>query len=129
MIELSEGVNWLAVIVGFIAAYALGMLWYSPKLFGNAWCKGCGIEVDYDNQALPKLAMLIQAIGTFLFSWLVGITAASDALLTILLVGVTLALLIASAGLYAKKSSDAVIIEATYVIAMLVIMIICQGLF
>ena len=31
------GVNWLAVLVEGIAAYALGMLWYSPLLLGKAW--------------------------------------------------------------------------------------------
>lgn len=32
--ELTTGVSWLAVIIGAIASFVLGWLWYSPKLFG-----------------------------------------------------------------------------------------------
>jgi len=30
-------INWLAVLVAGISAFVLGGIWYSPKLFGNAW--------------------------------------------------------------------------------------------
>ena len=33
--EITSGVNWLAVTVGAVAAFLLGWLWYSPKLFGG----------------------------------------------------------------------------------------------
>ena len=29
--------NWPAVIAGTIAAFALGMIWFSPMMFGRAW--------------------------------------------------------------------------------------------
>ena len=30
-------INWLAILVAGISAFALGGIWYSPTLFGNAW--------------------------------------------------------------------------------------------
>jgi len=35
-------VNFLSIIVAAVAYMALGALWYSPVLFGNAWMKGVG---------------------------------------------------------------------------------------
>ncbi|MGY8815020.1 MAG: hypothetical protein ACKVHQ_09955 [Gammaproteobacteria bacterium] len=62
-------------------------------------------------------------------AWLFGITAASEALLTIMLVLITLILLIMSNGKYAQKSNAAVAIEGSYIFAMGVVMVICQGIF
>lgn len=36
------GMNWLAVFVAALAGYALGALWYRPKVFGNAWIAAMG---------------------------------------------------------------------------------------
>jgi len=32
-------INWLAVLVAGLSAFAIGGVWYSPGLFGNAWMK------------------------------------------------------------------------------------------
>ena len=128
MNELLDGVNWLAVIVGFMAAYLLGWLWYSPKLFGKKWAEGVGIDMSGETE-MPAMAMFVQAVGTFLLSWLVGITAASNALLTIILIAVTLMTLMAAGSMYCKKPGSAIIIEMGYVFTMVVLMIICQGIF
>jgi hypothetical protein len=34
--------NWWAIIVAAVAYVALGAIWYSPPIFGNAWMKGIG---------------------------------------------------------------------------------------
>ncbi|OUR60950.1 twitching motility protein PilT [Bermanella sp. 47_1433_sub80_T6] len=128
MNELLDGVNWLAVIVGFMAAYLLGWLWYSPKLFGSKWAEAVGIDMSGETE-MPAMAMFVQAVGTFLLSWLVGITAASNALLTIILIAVTLMTLMAAGSMYCKKPGSAIAIEMGYVFTMVVLMIICQGIF
>jgi len=128
MNELLDGVNWLAVIVGFMAAYLLGWLWYSPKLFGKKWAEAVGIDMSGETE-MPAMAMFVQAVGTFLLSWLVGITAASNALLTIILIAVTLMTLMAAGSMYCKKPGSAIAIEMGYVFTMVVLMIICQGIF
>ena len=39
-------VNWFAVIVATLAAFALGGLWYSPMLFLKPWQKAAGVSDD-----------------------------------------------------------------------------------
>ena len=35
MTELTANVNWLAVIIGAVIAFVLGMAWFSPRMFGT----------------------------------------------------------------------------------------------
>ena len=126
--EEITAVNWLAVIVGFVVSFMLGWLWYSPKMFGVKWAAAIGVDLGTASE-MPVGAMVTQAIGTFLLSWVVGITAANEALLTIILVVLTIVVLQVSGGLYTKKKQPALIIDAGFVVAMAIVMIICQGLF
>jgi len=127
MTEITANVNWLAVVVGFAVAYGLGMVWFSPKLFGAKWATGVGL--DPKGPAKPPVAgIVIQAIGTFLLAWLVGVTAANNALATIILAGLTLIALIAAGGFFTSKSAYAITAETAYVAAMVVIMIAVQGI-
>ena len=128
MAEITMNVNWLAVLVGAVVAFALGWLWYSPKLFGTKWAAGVGLSMD-DSSGPPAAAMIVQAIGTFLLAWVVGVTAASDALLTIILIVVAMVTLLAAGGLFAKKSGYAIATEAGFILAMTVVMIVVQGIF
>jgi len=128
MEELTHNVNWLAVSAGAFVAYMLGWLWYSPKLFGAKWMAGVKVEFS-EGDAMPMAAMMVQAIGTFLLAWLIGITAAQEALLTALLIMLTFVSLLAGSGMYCQKSHAAIAIECSYLVAMVVIMIICQGIF
>ena len=118
----------MAVIVSFVLSFVLGWLWYGPKLFGKKWAEGVGVPMG-DSGSMPVCAMVTQALGTFCLAWLFGITAASNALLTIILVLITIILLIASNGKFAKKSDTAIIIEVMYIVAMGVVMVVCQGIF
>jgi hypothetical protein len=128
MAEIIANVNWLAVVVGAVVAYLLGMLWYSPKLFGTIWAAGVGVSFD-DASGLPVMAMITQAVGTFLLAWVVGVTAASNALLTIILIVVAMVTLMAAGGMYAKESGKVIAINTGFVVAMTIIMIVCQGIF
>ena len=38
--------NWLAILVAAIAAFVLGGIWYSPKLFGTAWMQDVGLTEE-----------------------------------------------------------------------------------
>jgi hypothetical protein len=128
MNEITAGVNWLAVGVGTVLGFLLGWLWYSPMLFGKAWAKGVGQDLG-SASAMPAAAMTLQLLGTFLLAWVVGVTAAQNALLTVLLVIVMLAVFIASNGAFVKKSNQAIGIEVSFLVAMSVVMIIVQGIF
>jgi hypothetical protein len=39
-------INWLAVIVAGLSAFAVGGLWYSRSLFGNAWMTDSNLTED-----------------------------------------------------------------------------------
>lgn len=39
-------INWLAVIVAALSAFMVGGIWYSPKVFGNAWMADTGLSQD-----------------------------------------------------------------------------------
>lgn len=127
MAELTTGVSWIAVVGGFVASFLLGWVWYGP-LFGKQWAEGVGVELGSSGD-MPMGAMVTQALATFGFAWLWGVTAANMALLTAILITVTVMLFIVSNGKYAKKSDKAIMIEATYILAMAAVMFIFQAIF
>ena len=127
MAELTTGVSWLAVIVGAVAAFLVGWLWYSPKLFGPKWAEGVGVKMGTASE-MPVAAMVTQIVGLLLMSWFVGVTAVSSALLTVILATVAFTVLAYSGGLFTKKSSYARNVDAGYWLVSLVVMIVCQGL-
>lgn len=126
--EITANVNWIAVTAGFVLAFALGWLWYSPALFGLKWAQGVGVTFE-DGSGPPAAAMITQAIGTFLLAWVIGITAVTDALLTAILIVLAIVFLVVAGGFFAHKSNYAIAVESSYVVAMAVIMIVCQGIF
>ncbi|MDH3703221.1 MAG: DUF1761 domain-containing protein [Alphaproteobacteria bacterium] len=127
MAEITTSVNWLAVGVGAFLSYLLGWLWYSPKFFGTKWAEGVGVSLA-GSAEMPIAAMAFQALATFFLAWTVGITAVNNALFTMILIVVTILLLMTAAGLFAKKSTYAITVEMGFVVAMTVIMVVCQGL-
>jgi hypothetical protein len=125
--ELTDGVNWLAVIIGTILSFILGWAWYSPMLFAKKWIEGVNVKPNPD-AGMPVPAMIVQLIGTFLLAWLVGITATHNALATIILIVITIIALIVANGLFVSKSNYAISTEAGFVAAMAVVMIVVQGI-
>jgi len=125
---ITMNVNWTAVGVGALVAYLLGWAWYSPILFVKTWMAGNGLPID-DNPKPPIAAMLVQAVGTFSLSWVIGITAAQNALLMALLIVLTIVVLTVSARLYVQKNASVIAIDAGYLVLMGVVMIVCQGIF
>jgi Protein of unknown function (DUF1761) len=128
MQEITANVNWLAVIVGAVLSFLLGWLWYSPMLFGKRWAEGVGVELG-SASAMPVGAMVAQIVGIFLLAWLFGVTAGNNALLTIILIVLTIVAFIVSGGMFAKKSTAAIRIEAGYIVAMGVVLFIVQAIF
>ena len=127
MAEITNGVSWLAVIIGAVVSFIVGWLWYSPKLFGEKWAAGSGVKMGSADQ-MPVGAMASQGIGLFLMSWFVGVTANNNALYTVILATVGFTVLAYSGGGFSGKSAYARNVDAGYWIVSLVIMIICEGL-
>ena len=36
--------NWLAILVAALAFFALGAVWYQPKVMGGRWMKAAGVD-------------------------------------------------------------------------------------
>lgn len=127
MEELTMGVNWLAVVVGFVAAFGLGWLWYSDMMFGKKWRDGIGIDIDDNTSMLP--AIIAQLVGTFLLAWVIGITETTNSLALAILIALTIAVLVKANGVFSQKSKYAIMVESSYILAMVAVMIIAQGIF
>lgn len=128
MSEIIDGVSWIGVIVGAVATFLVGWLWYSPKLFGVKWAEGAGVDLGNASE-MPVGAMITNFIGLLLMSWFVGVTATNNALLTVILATLAFTVLAYSGGMFTKKSAYARNVEAGFWIAALVIMFISQAIF
>ena len=117
-------INWAAVLVGFVVAFGLGFLWYG-KLFNRVWASGHGF--DGPPATMPWGAMGLQAAGVFLLSWLFAITAEREMLTTAIMIVLLAACLIASSVLYAMKPARVAAIEAGYVVAAGIVLVIVNG--
>ncbi len=51
---LTTSINYLAILVAAIVAFAVGGLWYSPVLFGKAWAKLSGMNEKDMKKAKQK---------------------------------------------------------------------------
>ncbi len=127
MEEIIMNVAWVPVVVGAIVAFFVGWLWYSPKLFGTKWAEGVGITIN-DNHGPMMMALIAQVAGTFLFAWVIGLTASQDALLTAILITITIATIVKANGLFAQKSMYAIRVEVGYILVMAIIMIVTHAI-
>ena len=127
MSEITD-INWLATIIGFVLSFGLGMVWFSPKLFGKRWAEDNGLDPAGPSKP-PVAAMSLQVIGTFLLAWVVGVTASNDALLTIILITAMMIVLNGAGAFFTGKTAYVRHTDGGFTLAMVVIMIICQGIF
>ena len=118
--------NWAAVIVGTIAAFGLGMIWFSPKVFGKAWAEGShNLKVP---ASPPIMAMIIQFVGIAILALVVGITETNQAIMTAIGAIMAVALIVAAMDLFSQKSRKATAIDAGYIVVSGALMILAQGL-
>jgi hypothetical protein len=65
--DLFSQVNWLAVLVGALAYFFLGAIWYSA-LFRNAWIKATGANMNDPNARKGFAGILIASFITILIT-------------------------------------------------------------
>jgi hypothetical protein len=105
----------------------LGWLWYSERMFGEKWATGVGADLGEVRSASG--ALVAQIVGLFLMSWFVGVTAASNLLLTVILGTLAFVILAESGAMFRGQSTYARRVDAGHWIASLVIMIIANAIF
>ena len=71
-------VNWLALFIGAVLNIVLGMVWYSPMLFGKSWMTLMGMkEMKPDPKNLGAMFLIALAIGYILAHFVVYTSAYS----------------------------------------------------
>jgi uncharacterized membrane protein len=74
-----QNLNWLAIVVAAISAFALGGLWYSPLMFVDRWMKETGITKESTkNTNMLKIfgfALLLSLIASFFLAMFLGAKA------------------------------------------------------
>ncbi len=128
--------NYLAIIVASIAYFAVGAVWFNPKVFGAAWMKGhnlappteedkkgmgklMGVTFVYCFIATVALACLITIINST--TWILGMKVG-------LVAGTFSAVSIAMTHMYTKKSFSLSVIDASYHVVGLIIAAIILSL-
>lgn len=118
--------NWPAVILGTVLAYGLGMVWFSPKMFGKAWATGSH-DLKPPSSA-PVLAMITMLVGTFLLALVVGMTETDQAIGTGISAILAVAVTVTGMDLFSQKSMAATMVDAGYIVAGGVLMILAQAI-
>lgn len=85
MAGMFEGVTWLGVLLGMVAAMAWGSLYYSPLLFMKAWISAMGKtpeELGNPVKALVNAALmnLVAALGINVVMVMHGVTTIGGAI-------------------------------------------------
>ena len=117
-------VNWLAILVAAIAAFAIGALWYSPVLFARQWMAAHGHTPERlaamqssmsKTYAFSFITYVIMAMVIALLAGLTGATTAVQGVVLALLAwlgfGFTIGL---NTNLYSGKPASAFMIDAGY---------------
>lgn len=68
-------INWIAVIVATLAAFAVGAVWYSPLLFTKAWLresKSAESPVKYSTPVTFGGAFVLTLLATIVFAMFLG---------------------------------------------------------
>lgn len=79
-------INYLAVLVSAALCMAIGMLWYSPALFGNKWLELTGNK-EPDMKDAPKIyigailnALIVSTVLAVFIYWIGAVTPRDGAL-------------------------------------------------
>ncbi|MBM87884.1 MAG: twitching motility protein PilT [Gammaproteobacteria bacterium] len=127
MEALFVNVNWLAVGISTIISFMLGALWYSPKMFGIKWAEGVGLNIGADTRQ-PVPALVAQFIGTLLFAWVVALAVTNGSIASVSLITITFFFLLVAANMLAEHTLYASLVEGLFVLAMAIIMVLCNVL-
>ena len=123
-------VSLVPVFVATIAAMAIGMVWYSPQVFGVAWEKEAKIPSDAKDDSLDTLwkMILVALLQNFIIIYILShFLLIADAYpgVNVLVAGVWMAILVAATQLgsviWEKKSLVYLGINAGYLVTVLLI--------
>ncbi|MCW5697526.1 MAG: DUF1761 domain-containing protein [Bauldia sp.] len=132
--ELNFDINWLAAIVGAVAAFIVGSVWYSPVLFSRIWqqeVKLTDADIRAGNMAVTfGSAFVLTLIGAILLAAYLGPEPElGDALIAGLVVGAGfISTAIGVVYLFERRSMTLFLINAGYQIATYLVIGLILGL-
>ena len=102
--ELLGDIDWLAVIVGAVAYFAIGAVWYAPPVLGKIWMASSGIpDMRGSGQAgpgpaiyaVPLIGSVLSAIALAMFALVSATDTVGEGIVLGLIVGIGFAVSIA----------------------------------
>lgn len=132
LLQFSD-LNWLAVIVAAASAFAIGAVWYSPKMFAASWMKDVGLkqkDIDKSDGMTRTMtaSFILIIVKTLLVSLLVsalGLSGFGDGLLFGALLAVMFgATTVGIHYLYQMRTFRLFMIDAGYTTAQFIVMAI-----
>jgi Protein of unknown function (DUF1761) len=103
-LDVLGDLNWLAVIVGAVAFFGLGAVWYAPPVFGRAWQRSSGVDIPEGEQPGaafyigPLATCLLSTIATAMLAVVTGTDTVGEAIVLALVVGIGYAAAVAFVG-------------------------------
>jgi hypothetical protein len=97
------GINWIAVFVAALAGYALGAIWYLPKVLGNAWMAAVGKKPE--ELGSPAQAMIVAAVTTLITAVCLAVILKGCTIIT-LSAGIVMGIVIGGGLVFASMLSD-----------------------
>ncbi len=108
-----EPLDWIAIFGGAVIAFVLGMVWFSPAMFGKAWVRGShNIKPP---SSPPVAAMVILFCGLLVLAVAVEALSAVALNRTAGLVVLAAGLVVAGMDLFSQKDVPASVVDAAYV--------------
>jgi hypothetical protein len=93
--------NWLAVIVSAVVYFAIGAVWFTPRLFGKPWMAAIGWDESRPRPEMnpvsyvgPAVFYLVAAIATGLLANATGTDTLAEGIVLGLVVGIGYALVV-----------------------------------
>jgi len=66
-LETLRDINYVAVLLAVVSSFAVGMIWYSPKVFGKKWMKETGLkQKDVEKKDGMASAMIHTGLASFI---------------------------------------------------------------
>lgn len=88
-------VNWLPAIVGGVAYFAIGAIWFTPVAFGKAWQRSIGVDpaatppqMKPATYVVPLIAYIVAAVATSMLAAATGSDSFGEGIVLGLVVGV-----------------------------------------
>jgi hypothetical protein len=100
--------NWLAVVAATIAYFALGALWYAEPVFGRAWQRAAGWDLNPPENAGAGIyaVPLVTCFAATLATAMIGAASSTDNIMEGILLGLVVGVGVALPAIFVTGTFD-----------------------